>query len=112
MFLRRKTLARIAALALVLWVFAAGAAFANACATSMDMLECDQCCTEVKAPVLRVDTTDRIVLPAPGDLPPLPAPPLGVAPRQLQADTTRLLAQSRASPPRQRIPIEFLRLAL
>lgn len=46
-FLRHRV-SRLAALVLLVWLFAAGAAFAQACVSTAHLL-CEECCTEAQA---------------------------------------------------------------
>lgn len=110
MNLLRRRFPRFAAIVLLVWLFATGAAFAQTCA-SMTHVLCEECCTEMKA------------APAPGELrQQAPAPQVSVG-WVVPPVTTELHLAARTdsvefSPvpldarPRERIPILFLRLAL
>lgn len=111
MNLLRRRFPRFAAIVLLVWLFATGAAFAQTCAAMTHVL-CEECCTEMKA------------APAPGELrQQAPSPPQVSTgwlvpsattdlPLPAQADATAFLAVPLDARPRERIPILFLRLAL
>ncbi|MEJ8840670.1 hypothetical protein [Ramlibacter sp. AN1133] len=107
----RQRLPRFAALVLLVWLFATGAAFAHAC-TSKVYLDCDQCCPEMRAieawsepPAVHVQAAQLAV--------PLPGPVLLPLLAWMPADGARAWP---AAPPDpgggHDIPIFFLRLAL
>jgi len=108
----RKHLSRITAVVLLLWVFAAGHAFAQACAATAELL-CEECCPEAKsaAPVAEVrhdDLSTVSQVAPPWLLLAWIAPELALgeaAPEARPAE--RLPTHARA-----RIPIVFLRLTL
>ncbi|WP_395139500.1 hypothetical protein [Schlegelella aquatica] len=110
MNLLRRNIPRLAALVLLLWLFVAGVAFAQACATTVHPC-LDACGNELSA------------APAPHeprqDAPPSSTTPWTPAPQSVQAQPhavalARPAAWRRASEPAppERIPILFLRLAL
>jgi hypothetical protein len=108
--LLRNNFSRFAAIVLLVWLFAAGTAFAQACVSTSELL-CEECCTEVKAatPVaeVRLDTS----------VPAQPAPPWLVAslsPEVFTGPTVETYLPDRPPPASAptRIPIVFLRLAL
>ena len=106
----RRQLPRLAALVLLVWLLAAGSAFAQACASSAH-LACDECCTHADPAV-------------PSAAPTLPAGAEQAAPIWPAASTLDMAQIGAvaavmlrppprdAAPPRVRIPIAFLRLAL
>ena len=107
----RQRLPRFAALVLLVWLFATGVAFAHTC-TSKVYVDCDECCTEMKAieawsEPLSVNiqaVQAEVPLPGPVQLPVLAWEPTAGAPAWP------------AAPPDpgggHDIPIVFLRLAL
>jgi hypothetical protein len=106
----RKYLKTLAALVLLVWTFSVGAAFAQACASSVD-LACEGCCTEVKPATAAVDQRiDTLAPPQPQPGPP-PAPlQLTLATAENAPEPLRFQPETHFRPPR--IPVVFLRLAL
>lgn len=105
----RRSLRPLAALVLLVWLFASGVAFAQACLQTAEMAQCEECCTEAQPVTQRADAGTRLLTPAPVALPPSvlawePALPLP-APDAFSA-------HSQAWPPPPEIPIVFLRLTL
>jgi hypothetical protein len=107
----RQRLPRFAALVLLVWLFATGVAFAHNC-TSRVYLDCDECCTEMKAleawtepPTVTVQAVEVQV--------PLPAPvvlPVGAWEPAVEARAWPTAPPDRGGG--HEIPIVFLRLAL
>lgn len=108
-FLRQR-LPRFAALVLLVWLFATGVAFAHAC-TSEIQLDCEDCCTEMKAVAAFTETSTVTPPAAQADIA-AAVVVLALPPWQPAQDAPR----HRREPPEpgggHDIPIVFLRLAL
>jgi hypothetical protein len=106
----RQRLPRFAALVLLVWLFATGVAFAHTC-TSKVYLDCEECCTEMKAIEAWTEPVTVNLQAAQPDVP-LPAP----VPLLLAWEPAAEAAAWPAAPPdpggSHDIPIFFLRLAL
>lgn len=106
----RKTLRRWAALLLVVWLIAAGSAFAQSCST-LAMVGCDECCLEGSPPAITADRFEVKASQAPAVVPVFHAiAPDVQAPGPSGLVKAHHIAPLRGPPPR--IPIVFLRLAL
>jgi hypothetical protein len=108
--LLRQHFSRLAALVLLVWLFAAGAAFAQACASTAHLL-CEECCAEIGMTATVQEQRQETVL-ATHAMPTchgLAASSYPVA----DAGTLQSIAPSAPDPlpGRPRIPIFFLRLA-
>lgn len=107
--LLRRTLPRLAAAVLLVWLLAAGSAFAQACASTVH-IGCDECCAELNAAPapteLRQDSPPLVQMAA-SLFPEGPGFHFMAAPA---ANADR--AWSTEPHPPERIPILFLRLAL
>ena len=105
----RRSLRPLAALVLLVWLFASGVAFAQSCIQTAEMALCEECCTEAQTVTQRVDADTRLLSPAP-----VPLPPSVVAwtPALLVQAAGAPAAHSQAWPPPAEIPIVFLRLTL
>jgi hypothetical protein len=103
----RTNLSRIAALAVLLWVCAAGVAFAQSCSSPTDV-ECDHCWTQAKPSVPKVPAVADIDLPV---VPRAWEPVFAVAARRFECGSMRGRGPADLRS-RERIPIEFLRLVL
>ena len=68
MFKLRKHLRHVAAIALLLWLFAAGAAMAHVCASHID-LNTDDCCVTLQEAGLRADALSEPSLASPSAQP-------------------------------------------
>jgi hypothetical protein len=108
-FLRHR-LPRLAALVLLVWLFAAGTAFAQACVSTAHVL-CEECCAEEKAATPTPEQRLDIAASTAGQ-PWITAS--AVAGTFAHAAQERIaFAQEPPGPPARRsIPIVFLRLAL
>ena len=106
----RRQLPRLAALVLLVWLLAAGSAFAQACASSAH-LACDECCTQVDPAAPSAAAS----LPA-GAEQPAPIWPAASALDMAQSGAVEAALVRpppwQVAPPRVGIPIAFLRLAL
>ena len=106
----RQRLPRFAALVLLVWLFATGVAFAHAC-TSEIQLECEDCCTEMRA-VEAWTQNSPIPVPAAQEVIPPALVVLALPPWQPAAEAPHY---GRAPPEPgggHDIPLFFLRLAL
>jgi hypothetical protein len=107
----RQRLPRFAALVLLVWLFASGVAFAHTCSSKV-YVDCDECCTEMKAAAAWSETRAITVSAAQ----PAIAPPIVTVAVQPAWQPGARESAPTASPPDpgggQRIPIFFLRLAL
>ena len=105
----RRNIPLLAATVLLLWLFAAGTAFAQACASAVHPC-CEECCTELSAAPtsheLRQDTP-----PSSAASWVLPAAAVRVRNHIAMAQPSEWHRTSDPTPP-ERIPILFLRLAL
>jgi hypothetical protein len=99
----------LAALVLVAWMFSAGAAFAQACVSTIH-LACEECCTEAKPAATVADQRLDALAPAGSHPGPPPAPVDVAADAAAHLPAARWSATGPGRPPR--IPIVFLRLAL
>lgn len=108
----RRRLPRLAALVLLVWLFASGVAFANACQAAAH-LDCLECCEEAKAPSAW-SSSDRSGVASSAARVTVAAPPAAF----VQPPVPPLIAAAMrpaTDPPDRggaRIPIAFLRLAL
>jgi hypothetical protein len=112
MFEVRRRFKTLAALVLLVWLFAFGAAIAKQVCTSHGHSHADDCCVTMQEGTLRAEAPAMVAAQAQPQVPPplggtafscsLPAP---------QHASTRRIASSRIEPG-QRIPIVLLRLAL
>lgn len=110
MFRLRHHLRRFAAFLLWVWLFAAGAALAQACPPSDDQVH-HACCTEAVATDTAPVRTDALpAQPGPGDPASAPAPAARLCVPQWRAAEAVPASPGAAHPPH--IPIVFLRLAL
>lgn len=105
----RRSLRPLAALVLLVWLFASGVAFAQACIATAEMALCEECCTEAQPVAQRADADARLLTPTP-----VPLPPSVVAwtPALQVATTGAARAPAAGWPPSPEIPIVFLRLTL
>lgn len=105
----RRSLRPLAALVLLVWLFASGVAFAQSCIQTAEMALCEDCCTEAQPVAQRADADTRLLTPAP-----VPLPPSGVAwtPALLVEAKGAPRAHAAGWPPPPEIPIVFLRLTL
>lgn len=108
----RRYLPRLAALVLLVWLLAAGTAFAQACASTAH-LGCEECCTHVD-PAAPATAATAAVPVSPEQPAPLWPPAPGAGSAQVAAAGAPLAQPPprQVAPPRIRIPIAFLRLAL
>ena len=107
----RQRLPRFAALVLLVWLFATGVAFAHTC-TSKVYIDCDDCCTEMKAIEAWTEPVTVNVQAAQADVP-LPAPlPLLALAWEPAAEAPAWPAAPPHPGGSHDIPIFFLRLAL
>lgn len=110
----RRHLPRLAALVLLLWLFAAGAAFAKVCVTHVHLEHADGCCVSMQAATVHTDSMAEAIPPA------QPAQPwLAVAAAApLRFDAAPAMAQARLrirpawNDSGQRIHLVLQRLAL
>lgn len=110
MLVIRTRIHRLAALALLVWLFACGAALAQDCVTHVQAAASD-CCTSMQAATVRAGFAAEAAMPA------QPAQPFPVAaPAPLLASWVPLQLAPPKWPPRSSggpgIPIVFLRLTL
>lgn len=108
----RSHLRHLAALVLLIWLFAAGAAMAKVCVSHVHMEDPEGCCVSMQAPILASATLDDAVAPA------QPAQPgiTGAAPVRVIAPARLREPQLPTSAPwddsGQRIHLVLQRLAL
>lgn len=109
MFSRPRHFPRLAAIVLLLWLFAAGTAFAQACATSVHPC-CEDCCAEWSAVAAPHELRQDVAV---SSTPTWIAPP-AVVYAKLPPATMQPSVWHRPedSTPPERIPILFLRLAI
>ncbi|WP_332814040.1 hypothetical protein [Ramlibacter sp.] len=105
----RRSLRPLAALVLLVWLFASGVAFAQACLQTSEMALCEECCTEAQPVAQRADADTR--LPAPAAVP-LPPAVVAWTPALLEQGTRATHAPAGGWLPPPEIPIVFLRLTL
>jgi hypothetical protein len=106
----RHRLPRLAAIVLLLWLFASGVAFAHACQARID-LDCPDCCAEMKAPSAWNATRTDATVPAQAAIA-LPAAPAAVQVAWVPPPVRAFPATDPPARGAQRIPVFFLRLAL
>jgi hypothetical protein len=112
MFEVRRRFKTLAALVLLVWLFAFGAAIAKQVCTSHGHSYGDDCCVTMHEGTLRAETPAMVPAQAQPDLsPPLGAMPFSCSFPAPQHASTHRIASSRIEPG-QRIPIVLLRLAL
>ena len=107
----RQRLPRFAALVLLVWLFATGVAFAHTCTSKM-VIDCDECCTEMKAIEAWAEPVSVNVQAVQAEVP-LPAPvPLPVVAWEPEDRAPAWPAAPPDPGGGSAIPIAFLRLAL
>jgi hypothetical protein len=106
----RQRLPRFAALVLLVWLFATGVAFAHACTTEIQ-LDCEDCCTEMRAVEAWTETSTVTPLAAPADIAEAVVV-LALPPWQAADEAPHHWREPPAPGGRPDIPIFFLRLAL
>lgn len=107
----RRQLPRLAALVLLLWLFASGVAFAQACNSPLD-LGCAECCSEAKPATVRAPSVPDLGIAPLGEAPAaIPSPWFQAAPSRIAAPLAIEFAP-RSHSSGSSIPIAFLRLAL
>ena len=108
----RRHIHLFAAIVLLAWLFACGAARAQACTSHAHGLT-DECCTSMQVSAARVDASSDALLPALSSESWLPAAAHAAVPAALPSERRHLLARGPVrTDSGQRIPIVFLRLAL
>lgn len=108
----RRRLSHYAALVLLVWLFACGAAFAQACNAHVHAAA-DDCCTTMQASAIRPDASSDFGVTTPSSQPWLLDGAMSAPTVAVQPQTRDIAVHARVwNDSGQRIPILFLRLAL
>lgn len=107
----RRQLPRLAALVLLLWLFASGIAFAQACNSPVD-LGCAECCAEAKPATVRAPSVPDVGTAPIEEVPAAIPPTRYLAPLIPAAAPLAVESAPRSHWSGSSIPIAFLRLAL